>query len=315
MGDYECAFAEAEKWVAGHAPKTNPVQRVGARLAAGSPPGTVRAPLDAYGSTSDNTEWAAFGEAKLGLLREMVSGGTCNTGHRRNFRIEVAAGRRRRRRSRKPVCLLAMKIRYCEWSVDFSARRADRGSFASMGCPIVNTLVAHSSIAVMSSSLLRQSWNSAPPDEVRGPGTTPVSRALPRALSWSTILYRSPHTDSPSLYSWARWHLDHGQTPWPSDETTCPSSDGSTNGQDGSCSEDRRDFWSPWTALKEGPTTREPEGSPAQQRYEVIFDDPMQFAFADPLVLPASGATHCSSPNRSCRGLPTLRQATCQTLR
>jgi hypothetical protein len=30
--------------------------RVGARLAAGSPPGTVRAPLNAYGSTSDNTE-------------------------------------------------------------------------------------------------------------------------------------------------------------------------------------------------------------------------------------------------------------------
>jgi hypothetical protein len=42
---------------------------------------------------------------------------------------------------------------------------------------------------------------------------------------------------------------------------------------------------------------------------------PIQFAFADPLVLPASGATHGSSQNRSYRGLPTLRQATRQTLR
>jgi hypothetical protein len=31
------------------------IARVGTRLAAGSPPGTVRAPLNAYGSTSDNT--------------------------------------------------------------------------------------------------------------------------------------------------------------------------------------------------------------------------------------------------------------------
>jgi hypothetical protein len=45
--------------------------------------------------------------------------------------------------------------------------------------------------------------------------------------------------------------------------TTCPSSDGSTYGQDGPCSEDRRDFQSPWTTPMEGPTTREPEGSSA----------------------------------------------------
>ena len=76
-----------------------------------------------------------------------------------------------------------------------------------MGCPIVNTLVAHDSFAAASSSLLRQSWNSAYPDGVRRPGTTPVSRALPRALAWSTILYRSSHTGSPSLYSRAGRHL------------------------------------------------------------------------------------------------------------
>ena len=34
--------------------------RVGARLAASAPPGTVRAPLDAYGSTSETTERHSF---------------------------------------------------------------------------------------------------------------------------------------------------------------------------------------------------------------------------------------------------------------
>src|SRR5436309_15843628 len=33
-----------------------PMRRVGAYLAVGSPPGTVRAPRDAYGSTSETTE-------------------------------------------------------------------------------------------------------------------------------------------------------------------------------------------------------------------------------------------------------------------
>ena len=39
--------------------------------------------------------------------------------------------------------------------------------------------------------------------------------------------------------------------------TACPSSDGTTHDEDGSCSKDRRDCWSPWTTLLEGPTTRE----------------------------------------------------------
>src|SRR5580700_1349796 len=117
-----------------------------------------------------------------------------------------------------------------------------------MGCPIVNTLVAHNSVATRSSSLLRQLWNSAPPDDVQRPGTTPVSRALPRALAWSTILYRSLHTGSPSLYSRAGRHLCRGRYQ-AERRTICPSSDGSTYGQDGSCSEDRRGFQSPWTTL------------------------------------------------------------------
>jgi hypothetical protein len=39
--------------------------------------------------------------------------------------------------------------------------------------------------------------------------------------------------------------------------TTCPSSDGTTRDQDGSCSKDRRACRSPWTTQVEGPTTRE----------------------------------------------------------
>ena len=41
---------------------------------------------------------------------------------------------------------------------------------------------------------------------------------------------------------------------------TCPSSDGTTRDQDGSCSEDRRDCCSPWTTHMEGPTTRDEDG-------------------------------------------------------
>jgi hypothetical protein len=53
-----------------------------------------------------------------------------------------------------------------------------------------------------------------------------------------------------------------------------------------------------------------------QQRYEVIFDGPIQFAFANPLCLPTSGhrLTVCRCI-RWGRGLPTLRQATFRTLR
>jgi len=87
------------------------------------------------------------------------------------------------------------------------------------------------------------------------PGTTPVSQALPWALAWSTILYCPPHTGCPSLYSRDGRHLRHGKAV-AERRTTCPSSDGTTRGQDGSCSEDRRACCSPWTTHMEGPTTR-----------------------------------------------------------
>ena len=53
-----------------------------------------------------------------------------------------------------------------------------------------------------------------------------------------------------------------------------------------------------------------------QQRYEVKIDGPMQFAFANPLRLPTSGHRITAIRRaRRVRGLPTLRQATCRTLR
>ena len=66
------------------------VRRVGAHLAVGSPPGTVRAPLDAYGSTSDNTERAEISEANLWSLLDQKPGGTYNTGDSRSFRPRCA---------------------------------------------------------------------------------------------------------------------------------------------------------------------------------------------------------------------------------
>jgi len=184
-----------------------------------------------------------------------------------------------------------------------------------MGFPIVNALVAYNSSAAVSSSLPRQRWNSAPSDDLRGPGTTPVSRALPRALAWSTILYRSPHTGSPSLNSQAGRHLDHGDDPWSSDERhvpvpIVPHTDKTDPAQKtgGIISHRGRPY-------RNVPLPASPKAPPYQQRYEVTIDGPMQFAFADPLVLPASGTTRCSSQNRFCRGLPILRQATGQTLR
>jgi hypothetical protein len=91
---------------------------------------------------------------------------------------------------------------------------------------------------------------------IRGwPGTTPVSQALPWAFAWSTILYCPPYIGCPSWYSRDGRHLRHGQAV-AERRTTCPSSDGTTRGQDGSCSKDRRACCSPWTTLMESPTTR-----------------------------------------------------------
>ena len=63
-------------------------RRVGAHLAVSTPPGTVRAPLDAYGSTADNTERAVFSEANLWSFLDRHFGETCNTDDPRSL-LEV----------------------------------------------------------------------------------------------------------------------------------------------------------------------------------------------------------------------------------
>jgi hypothetical protein len=166
-----------------------------------------------------------------------------------------------------------------------------------MGCPIVNALFAHNFVASVSSSLLRQSWNSAPPDGVRRPGTSPVSRALPRALAWSTILSRPPHTGSPSLNSRAGRHLDTG-CPEPSDERHVPVPMVPHTAETDPAQKTGGIFVHRGRPQWKVPPPASPKAPPCQQRYGVTIDGPMQFAFADPLVLPASGTTYCSSQNR-----------------
>ena len=60
-------------------------RRVGAHLAVGAPPGTVRAPLDAYGSTSDNAERADFQRGQPRVAPESEFGVTCDTDDLRSF--------------------------------------------------------------------------------------------------------------------------------------------------------------------------------------------------------------------------------------
>ena len=98
--------------------------RVGVHLAVSAPPGTVRAPLDAYGSTSDNTERAFFSEAKLGLLLDDLR---WYLRHRSSQQHPDRVGDRVTL-ARKPSapCLLAMKICCCRRSTDFSRPSASR---------------------------------------------------------------------------------------------------------------------------------------------------------------------------------------------
>ena len=148
---------------------------------------------------------------------------------------------------------------------------------------------------------------------LRWPGTTPVSQALPWALAWSTILYRPSHTGLPSLYSRASWHLGVGY-PAPSDGRHVPVLTVPQTAKTDPAHKTGGIFSHRGRPLEKVPPPASPEAPPRQQCCGVTIDDPMQFAFADPLVLPATGTTHCSSQNRFCRGLPTLRQAVCQTL-
>jgi len=68
------------------------VRRVGAHLAVGAPPRTVRAPLDAYGSTSDNAERADFQRGQPRVAPESEFGVTCDTDDLRSF-LELRRGK------------------------------------------------------------------------------------------------------------------------------------------------------------------------------------------------------------------------------
>jgi hypothetical protein len=138
---------------------------------------------------------------------------------------------------------------------------------------------------------------------LRWPGTSPVSRELPRALAWSTILYRPSHTGLPSLDSRANWHLVAG-CPAPSDERHVPVPMVPQTTKTGSAQKTGGIFNCRGQPCREAPLPASPEAPPYQQRYGVIFDDPMQFAFANPLRLPTSGATRYSSQNRFVAGFP-----------
>ena len=181
-----------------------------------------------------------------------------------------------------------------------------------MGFPIVNTPFTHNSVAALTPSLLRQSWNSAPscdgrelppyPRHYPGPWLGPLSfiaRHTPVGppctvgpVGTSAAVARGGATNNMSQF---RWHHTRPRRIL----LRRPAGFVGHRGR-------------PYEKVPPPASSTAPS---CQQRYEVTIDGPMQFAFADPLRLPTSGATHCSSQNRFCRGLPTLRQATCRTLR
>ena len=79
--------------------------------------------------------------------------------------------------------------------------------------------------------------------------------------------------------------------------TTCPSSDGTTRDQDGSCSKDRRDCRSPWTTHMEGPTTRELAPPPINSATRTQLTVPCSSLSLIRFVFRRRLASHCYSPN------------------
>jgi hypothetical protein len=120
--------ATQPQWLGTRAPGRDPPR-------GGLPPGTVRAPLDAYGSTSDTTEMGAFSEANLGLP---LDGCRWHLRHRPSEKLPVRGGCKTATKARLPSqqpCALAMKIWRCEWRTVFSARRGGPGFIGVNGLP------------------------------------------------------------------------------------------------------------------------------------------------------------------------------------
>ena len=122
-----------------------------------------------------------------------------------------------------------------------------------MGFPIVNTPFARNCGVTFHLHFI-STWNSAPSRRMAGnypriPGITlglglvhypllPVTHRL-------SLLVQSGRSAPPSWQTLTERR------------TACPSSDGTTRGQDGPCFKDRRACCSPWTTPCEGSTTRE----------------------------------------------------------
>lgn len=79
--------------------------------------------------------------------------------------------------------------------------------------------------------------------------------------------------------------------------TTCPSSDGTTRNQDGSCSEDRRDCRSPRTTLWEGPATRELAPLRINSATKSNLTVPRSSLSLIRLVFRHRSPSHCYSPS------------------
>ena len=152
-----------------------------------------------------------------------------------------------------------------------------------MGCPIVNTPFTRDSVCNTKPSLPRQSWNSAPSSD--GRELPPYPRRYPEPwLGPLSFIARHTPVGPPYIVGRSAPPLAVART---ERRTTCPSSDGSTRDQDGSCSK------TGGIIVHRGRPKRRSHHPRAcapsrQQRYEVKIDGPMQFAFANPLRLPTS---------------------------
>lgn len=181
-----------------------------------------------------------------------------------------------------------------------------------MGFPIVNTPFTHNSVGPKEPSLPRQWWNSAPSDDGRelppyprhcpGPWLGPLSFVARHApvdppctvgpVGTSAAVAHGRATNNMSQFQWCHARRRRVLLIRPA---------GFMIAVDNPMRRSHR------------PRAFAPS---CQQRYEVTIDGPMQFAFANPLRLPTPGHRRTVRRCVRCfRGLPTLRQATCQTLR